>query len=140
VTGQTSTRKRVLTSGVARLNGERIDEEVHEDRVTGGEGRIRKSVSRPAVRPNESSVDVMEHIRPDFTDVMDLSESLQAGVAERIGGRRCRVGMRADTSRVVDNVLTEDKVGDGGGVLLEPTRSDGKHQQGVAVKEAGNLT
>lgn len=76
-----------LTCRVARLEGERIDEEMEEDDVTLGATialvsicvlerailnyarRISTGGGRPSVCTDEGSVDVVEQVSPDLTDV-----------------------------------------------------------------------
>ena len=72
------------------------------------------------MRLHESGVDIVQHIRPDLSDVVHFVECLEGGVAERIGHIRRGVGVMADARGVVENELAEDKVGHGGVVLVQP--------------------
>ena len=86
-----------LTSGVARLEGECIDEEVEVDgvpssgtasiraqhctrRVTwryqGNSRRVGFGGGREAAQGDELSVDVVKHVCPDFADICDPSTLL----------------------------------------------------------------
>lgn len=61
---------------VARLERERVDEEVKEDDVALSLSRI-KEVGGKAVGGNEGPVDVDESVCPDLANVVNFSESLQ---------------------------------------------------------------
>jgi hypothetical protein len=66
---QTYTRRVLLTGRVTGLEEERVEEEVEEDGVAGRAGRCGAGSSVEAVRGHECGVDVVEHVRPDLTDV-----------------------------------------------------------------------
>jgi len=70
---------------VARLDGEGVHEEAHEDNVALGSIRVRELVGREALLFDESGVDVVKHVGPDLTDLVNLSESAESGVAEGVG-------------------------------------------------------
>ena len=105
---------------VAGLERERVEEEVHVHDVARGGGRVRARGRGEAMRADEGGVDVVEKVGPDLADVVHLVERLDRRVAERVGGRRGRVGVVADAGGVVDDVLAHDEVGDRRGGLGEP--------------------
>jgi len=58
----------VLTGGVTRLQGEGVHEEAHEDNVAFLAIGVGEFVSRKATSIYESSIDVVEHVRPNFSN------------------------------------------------------------------------
>lgn len=59
----------VHTCWVARLESKRINEEVKEHNVAFRAAGISAGSGRPAVSGDEASIDVVEHVCPDFSDV-----------------------------------------------------------------------
>lgn len=59
----------VHTCWVARLEGKRINEEVKEHNVAFRAARVGAGSGGPAVSRDEASIDVVEHICPDFSDI-----------------------------------------------------------------------
>lgn len=53
---------------------------------------------------DESSVDVVEDVSPNFTNVVNLVEGTDGRVTKRVGGSTGRVRVGADTGRVLDDV------------------------------------
>jgi hypothetical protein len=58
-----------VQGGVAGLQGEGIDEEVHEDDVAFRAVGVGPRVWRPSVHAYECGVDVVQQVGPDFPDV-----------------------------------------------------------------------
>ena len=69
---------------------------------------------------DESSIDVVEDVGPDFTNIVNLVEGTDGRVAERVGGSTGRVRVGTDTSGVPNDVRTESEVRDRRGLLLSP--------------------
>lgn len=65
---------------------------------------------RPAVLADQESVDVVEHVRPDLTDAVDVPLPGHVGVQEGVGSLRGGVGVGADASRVVQNPFAGGEV------------------------------
>lgn len=59
----------VRTCWVARLEGKTIDEEMKEHDVAFSSGGIGAGSSGPAMGCHKASIDVMEDVCPDFSDV-----------------------------------------------------------------------
>lgn len=57
------------TGRVAWLEGKRIDEEMEEHDVSLSAARVGARGGRPAMGGNKASIDVVEHIGPNFSDV-----------------------------------------------------------------------
>lgn len=70
---------------------------------------------------DERSVDVVEDVGPDFTDIVYLVELRDGGVAQRVGRGGGRVWVGTDSSRVVDDVLAHDVVNNFLGLVLSPS-------------------
>ena len=69
---------------------------------------------------DESSIDVVEDVGPDFTNIVNLVEGTDGRVTERVGGSTGRVRVGTDTSGVPNDVRTESEVRDRRGLLLSP--------------------
>ena len=78
---------------VARLDRERVEEEVEPDGVARRAGGVRARVGREAVLGHERAVDDVEDVRPDLADVVHLVEATDGRVAERVASRGRRVGV-----------------------------------------------
>lgn len=113
-----------ITSGeerrVARLKRERVHEEVEENGVSALGVGVCGRVGGEALLRDERGVDLVEHVGPNFTDVVDLVELLQTREAERVRRRGGRVREAADALGVVDDELAHDVVGDSRTRLLGP--------------------
>ena len=59
----------LLTCRVARLECQRIDEEVEEDGVTPGCGGVRAGGRRKSVVRNETGIHIVKHVGPYFADI-----------------------------------------------------------------------
>ena len=95
---------------VARLQRERVEEEVEEDYIACGAVRVCARVGCMAVLLDERRVDVVQQVRPHLADVVHLVERPDRGVTERVRRRRRRVWVRADAGVVVDHPLTHHEV------------------------------
>lgn len=132
---------RVGEGRVARLESHRIHEEVQEDNValfatereyiasvnvalheslTDVRG-IRLRVGRETELLNQARVDVVQHVRPDFPNVMLLVEGGNGGVLERVRGHGGGIGTAPQTTLTVQNVLTHDVILNGSRLLLGPS-------------------
>jgi hypothetical protein len=125
---------------VAGLEAERVKEEVEVNDVALGAVGVGPGGAGEAVLADECGVHLVENVGPDLADVVYLSERLDGGVAQGVGGtvgdnsvrKRARmrikgrdvrasgVGVGPDTSGRVGNVVAEHIVGDSGGLLLSP--------------------
>ena len=109
------------TGGVARLQGKRVEEEVSVDDVAFtaiGVGERRRG---EAVLADEGSVDVVEDVGPDLTDIVHLVELRDGGVSQRVGRGGGRVWVGTNSSCVVDDVLAHDVVDNLFGLVLGPS-------------------
>ena len=98
------------TCWVAGLDGEGVEEEVEEDHVACGAVRVRACVGCMAVLLDERRVDVVQQVRPYLADVVHLVERPDGRVTERFRRRRRRVGVCANTRRVINHPLTHGEV------------------------------
>ena len=69
---------------------------------------------------DEFRIDIVQHVGPDFSDIVNFVESLDAAVFQRVDRGAGRVWVGADTSSVIVDPNSENKVGDGGILVLEP--------------------
>ena len=69
---------------------------------------------------DESSIDIVEDVGPDFTNIVNLVEGTDGRVTERVGGSTGRVRVGTDTSGVPNDVGTESEIRDRRGLLLSP--------------------
>jgi len=122
------------------LERELVNEEVHENDVSFSSSWVGAGYRGPSVCGDKGGIDVVQDVGPNFTDIMDLGQGFEARVAkgvystfvnttstgllmERSDGknlRRGRVRVRANTSWVVNNVLSQDEVRNSGRCLRVP--------------------
>lgn len=57
------------TSRIARLDGQRVDEQLHENNVTLGTVRFGQLVCCESARFNKAGIDVVQNVRPDLADI-----------------------------------------------------------------------
>lgn len=69
---------------------------------------------------DERSVNVVQDVGPNFTNVVDLVEGTDGGVTKRVGRCAGRVRVGTDTSAVGDDILTQEEVRYGRALLLSP--------------------
>jgi hypothetical protein len=128
-------RENMLTSRVAGLECQGVDEEVEEDCVAGCTCRRGFCRRIKAMSGNERRVHVVQDVRPYLTNVVNLRLRLERRVPEWVYRRGRRVRVRADTARIVDHILAHHIVGNSRGCLLSPVC----HGVGPALAHAASL-
>lgn len=105
---------------VARLELERVDEEVQPDGVSTGGIGVGLGVGGVAVGCEEGDVHVVQGVGPDLTKLVDTGGGGQAAVAQRVGGAVC---VENDERRVRGREEEKDVRGAGVGVTTDVTAS-----------------
>jgi hypothetical protein len=60
---------KTLTGRVARLEEQRVDEQVEKDGVAGRDGGVGTSLGVPPVLANKWCIHIVKHVGPHLTDV-----------------------------------------------------------------------
>ena len=122
------------------MERELVNEEVHENDVSFSSSWVGAGCRGPSVCADKGGIDVVQDVGPNLTDIMDLSQGFEARVAKGVNStfvntrstvllmgrnhsknlRRGRVRVRANTSWVINNVLSQDEVRNSGRCLLVP--------------------
>ena len=69
---------------------------------------------------HQGSVDIVEQVGPNLADIVDLVETCNGGIAQRVCGGRCGIRIRPNAPWIIDHVGSQGVIGDVSGLLFSP--------------------